>query len=86
MPGDDDMGQCVTPTDNTLLQEKMEEIISFICNNQMSSDMHTKKEDNQVQIKVSHINAHSTRVSKIRLTIFLIVMVATQMHIIAAIK
>ena len=33
MPGDDDMGQCVTPTDNTLLQEKMEEIISFICNN-----------------------------------------------------
>ena len=51
MPGDDDMGQRVIPTDKTGSQEPKEEIIYFICNNEVSSDMHTRKEENQIQIK-----------------------------------
>ena len=86
MPGDDDMGQRVISTDKTGSQEPKKEIISFICNNEMSSDMHTRKEDNQIQIKYADTNAYSTRLSKIRLTILLIVMVITQMQIIASIK
>ena len=30
----------------------------------MSLDMHTRKEENQIQIKYSDTNAYSTRVSK----------------------
>ena len=86
MPGDDDMGQRVIHTDKTVSQEPKEEIIYFICNNEMSSDMNTRKEENQIQIKYADTNAYSTRLSKIWLTISLIGMVTTHMNIIAPIK
>ena len=58
IPGDDDMGQHVIPTDKTGSQEPKEEIIYFICNNEMSLYMHTRKEDNQIQIKYADTNAY----------------------------
>ena len=86
MLGNDDMSWRVTPTDKTVSQKLKEEIIAFISNNEMSSDMHTRKEENQIQVKYADTNPYSTRVSKIRLTIFLTGMVTTQMQIIAPIK
>ena len=86
MPGDDDMGQRVIPTYKTGSQEPKEEIIPFICNNEMISDTNTRKKDNKIYIKYADTNAYSTIVSKIRLTILLIGMVTTNMQIIAPIK
>ena len=62
IPGDDDMGQRVITTDKTGSQESTEEIISFIFNNEMSSDMHTRKEENQIQVEYSDTNPYTTRV------------------------
>ena len=86
MPGDDDMGQRVIPTYKTGSQEPKEEMFSFICNNEMISDMNKRKEVNNIYIKYTDTNAYSTRVSNRRLTIFLIGMVITKMQIIAPIK
>ena len=56
IPEDDDMGQRVIPTDKTGSQEPKEEIISFIFNNEMRSDMNTRKEENQIQVKYADTN------------------------------
>ena len=80
------MGQRVIPTDKIGSQEPKEEIFSFICNNDMSSEINTIKKYNQINTKYADTNAYSTRVSKIRLTIFLIGMITTHMHIIVPIK
>ena len=48
MPGDNDMGQRVIPTYKTGSQEPKEELIPFICNNEMISDTNTRKETNML--------------------------------------
>ena len=48
IPGDDDMGQRVIPTDKTASKEPREEIISFTCNNNMSSDIQNINIENQI--------------------------------------